>query len=185
MPEILMDGVRVYVTDEDLPIWPLSREQVRAIRDRGVVTSNAVVDAVIEEEDVVSPPPLPQMQYLDRSSPGYAMHLRNAFTFFRRHARNPGYSSGTLMRLLNAADSAEASTDRTNNLPVLTISTAPVSYDEDTEVKSGGMVGALVTWPDGKSLLAVESNSRRKGIARDIFHYHSSWSIYSAMYFWV
>lgn len=122
---------------------------------------------------------------------GYGQHLRNSFQFFRRNANNR-YSASTLMRLANAAgefddrtrQGTEASPRTSSLLPVLTVASRPLSYDEDTEVKSGGTVGMMVTWPDGKALFAVTAGSRRQGIGRRIFSHNSNWSGVTP-YFWL
>lgn len=108
--------------------------------------------------------------------PGYAEYgqwLRSAFGFFRRHGSGR-YTDATLMQLVRAADKYEgalrngADFDATQDtdLPVLVVADRPYSYDEDTEVKTGGMVAMAVAWPErqGKTLIAVVADDRRKHI---------------------
>lgn len=131
------------------------------------------------------------INHLQPSSTGYGQHLRASFQFFRRHAQNR-YSASTLMRLANAAgefddrtrQGTEDSPRTSSLLPVLTVASRPLSYDEDTEIKNGGTVGMMVTWPDGKALFAVVSGSRRQGIGRRIFAHNSRYANVNP-YFWV
>lgn len=109
--------------------------------------------------------------------PGYAEYgqwLRSAFGFFRRHGGGR-YTDATLMQLVRAADKYEGAlrngaefdaVHEDTDLPVLVVADRPYSYDEDTEVKTGGMVGLAVCWPErqGKTLVAVQADYRRKHI---------------------
>jgi GNAT superfamily N-acetyltransferase len=105
----------------------------------------------------------------------YGLALRQAFSFFRRHA-DGRYSNNTIMRILTAADRWDervANDERTydNRLPNLAICVIPTTYDENTEVKNGGMVGVLVSWEDDskRAIMAVHKNYRRKSIGTSLF----------------
>lgn len=100
----------------------------------------------------------------------YEDALRQAFQFMRR---NDGgrYSSVAKMRVLRAAEDAEGFRTRgfhEATLPGLVGVRSPYRFDEDTEVKSGGMVAVAVVWPheNGKVMLAVHPTARRTGMAR-------------------
>lgn len=119
-----------------------------------------------------------EVAYYDHSTPGYAQHLRGAFQFIRRNSANR-YSNNSLMRLATAADET-----RDDRKPVITVATSPMSFDEETEVKSGGTSGMLVTFPDGRALLAVAVSQRRQGIATRLFRHNSNWTTITP-HFWV
>jgi hypothetical protein len=93
--------------------------------------------------------------------------LRAAFTFFRQHA-DRRYSSKTLMALIDNADRLEGTGDRYSQVTVVTVS-IPFTYDEETEVKSGGVLGMGVLLPDRRILIAVRASARRQGLGRLIF----------------
>lgn len=84
--------------------------------------------------------------------------IRQAFAFFRRHG-DRRYSAQSLMRLLAFADRLDAG-DFTEQARIVTCE-VPFSYDEDTEVKSGGVLGVAVSLPDGRVMLAVHQERRR------------------------
>lgn len=88
------------------------------------------------------------------SHPEYPARMRGAFQFLRTHA-DGRYTATSLINLLNASEGASG--DR----PTLHVLEAPSSYDEETEVKTGGMVGVAVKYTNGKTLLAVRAEHRR------------------------
>jgi hypothetical protein len=100
----------------------------------------------------------------------YESALNTAFQFLRRHD-DGRYSSRTKMRVLNAATAAEnfrvaGGNGDVSGMPGVIIARKPFTYDENTEVKTGGPIGALVVWPSespdqGRMLLAVAPHARR------------------------
>lgn len=108
---------------------------------------------------------------------GYIAALRTAYDVIRRYG-DGRYSSRSLVNISNAADEAAALEQYPNEynavsrniitarLPHLLRATLPSSYDEETEVKFGGVVSAAVVFPanDNKTLLAVSPGMRKKGI---------------------
>ena len=107
----------------------------------------------------------------DGGSSSYETNLRLAHDFIRRNG-DRRYSRRTLNGILRAADQAEMmrvhGVDTTENFPALFTLGCPVSYDEETEVKAGGMVGVGVLFDDddGKFVLATVPGYRRRGIGR-------------------
>lgn len=97
-----------------------------------------------------------------------------AFDFFQRHA-NGRYSDRTLMALSRwsqfSTELVEGRPRRTGEgiIPAVFSLAKEVTYDEDTEVKSGGTVGMAVTLPaevGAKLVLAVAPDMRRNGYGR-------------------
>lgn len=88
----------------------------------------------------------------------YRAAVRRAFDFLRR-ADDRRYSSATKMRLLNIADGER------QERPVLAIVEADYSFDELTEVKAGGVVAVYIRFDDGRVVVAVGQDHRRKGVA--------------------
>lgn len=194
------DRDEYYIPAPDRPRPSLTTERLRDELRRAAFTARiapAPVDPWLNGEAIPeSLNPLPpraerrqpdnrEYRFYSPDDPGYVQHLRQSFQFFRRNAGNR-YSPSTLMRLANAADDIENSDTppRRRNWPVLTVATSPQSFDEETEVKTGGMAGMMVTFPDGKALFAVISSLRRKGIGSNIFRYNSDYSGILP-YFWV
>lgn len=126
--------------------------------------NNAVRPTLPSNAEVLAYSPLDGAQYEDT--------LRKAFNFLRRHD-DGRYSSRTKMRVLSAAERAEklrteGATPTSSGLPgVLSVET-PFSYDEDTEVKLGGVVAVAVVWPteEGRLLLATHTEHRRNRIGQ-------------------
>lgn len=104
----------------------------------------------------------------------YEDALRQAFNFLRRHD-DGRYSSRMKMRVLQAAEQAEAgrvnSLDADYNLPGVVTLMVPFSFDEDSEVKTGGMLGVAVVWPTegGRLMLAVNQSNRRQRLGSLLF----------------
>ncbi len=95
----------------------------------------------------------------------YVGRLREAFAFLRRHG-DRRYSARSLMNLLSTADTVEALTESgrvldTRALPVVLVAETPFTYDEETEVKSGGIAAVAVKYPDGKTMVGVHQTRRR------------------------
>lgn len=91
--------------------------------------------------------------------------LAQAFPFFRRHA-DGRYSSQTLMRLARVHDQAIERRIEDRALPLIAVAQEPVTYDEMTEQKLGGIVAMAVMFHelDGRTILAVRQTHRRRGI---------------------
>ena len=103
----------------------------------------------------------PAFRWLEPGDAGYTQALSQAFPFLRRNA-DGRYSDTTLMKLTRAVDNIDGAGD----LPTIVIAEMPYSYDELTEVKSGGIAAMAVTYQSGKTLLAVHRNLRRRGLGR-------------------
>jgi hypothetical protein len=138
---------------------------------------------------------MPNIDYnINAIEPGntlYAQHIARAFPFFRRHAEGR-YSDSTMMRLANANDNAarfaidpnanqwyedDGSEPRrpsprrrtrsgSTPLPMLIVAERPYSYDSDTEIKTGGILGMCATWREdgGRTILAVHRDHRRNEV---------------------
>lgn len=98
----------------------------------------------------------------------YEHALRSSFEFMRRMGR---YTARTLSAVLNAADRAESARisgreAEYSNMPVVLRAERVSRYDEETEVKYGGVVGVCIGMPagDDRLLLAVHSEHRRHGV---------------------
>src|SRR5690348_15239089 len=89
------------------------------------------------------------VQYIPQTDAVLASELRTAFTFFRRHA-DRRYSSQSLMRLLQMADMMDDEALRASDRPEMAVYSLPPSYDEETEVKTGGTLGCAVRLPNGR-----------------------------------
>ena len=113
-----------------------------------------------------------------RNEPETAGACRQAFAFFRRNA-DRRYSASVLMSLLTHAEAIEADAERgvlpdsseddaAHRYPAVMTLGTPFEYDEETEVKSGGLVGVAVLLPDNRVLFAVLPDQRRKGVGREM-----------------
>lgn len=100
--------------------------------------------------------------------PALAAAIRQAFAFFRRHG-DRRYSAASLMRLLAHADRIDAGEH--NDLPSVVTCEVPYSYDEDTEVKSGGVLGIAVLLPDERVMVAVHSERRQKRVGTSLIDF--------------
>lgn len=107
----------------------------------------------------------PEVGFYEHGNERYGALMRQAFSFIRQHG-DGRYSSATTMRILSAAEQVEQSAAgaRMDHLPTLMTVESPMSYDEETEVKSGGLSALAVCWPhnDGKTVVAVHRAHRRK-----------------------
>lgn len=98
----------------------------------------------------------------------YAPVISQAFTFFRRNA-DGRYSDRTIMQIGRTVDilndiSRRPELERNLTLPQLVIADSEFSYDEETEVKQGGMFGVLLNFDGQKAIIAVHKDHRRKGL---------------------
>lgn len=123
---------------------------------------------------------------------GYSVHLRSSFQFFRRHGEGR-YSARTVMALANDADRVTSQGGIPDvredlRLPTILLASQPFEFDELTENKKGGPAGILVSYPDGKSILAVHKGCRRKGIGRALVSLSTLLSVEDInrqIFFWV
>lgn len=108
--------------------------------------------------------------------------LRRAFAFFRRHD-DGRYSANSKMDLLRFADKLDEYWQNdieydASEFPDIAYAEVPFSYDEETEVKTGGVVGMVIVLPGGRTMLAVHQEKRRARVgqallitARDAIRY--------------
>lgn len=94
--------------------------------------------------------------------------IRQAFAFFRRHG-DRRYSAASLMRLMDFADRIDAG--ERENLPSLVTCEVPFTYDEDTEVKSGGIIGIAVMLPDNRTMIAVHTQRRKARVGTSLIRF--------------
>lgn len=118
-----------------------------------------------------------------------ATKLRQAFTFFRKHGDGK-YSANTIMSLLRASEGISAAIENggvvhANHLPSLAVAEMPYSFDEETEVKSGGLMGIAIHLPDNRILIAVHSEARRKRLGTVLLHILRAWRPAGEMSIWV
>lgn len=107
-----------------------------------------------------------------------AVLMRQAFTFFRRHS-DRRYSAQSLMKVLSFADYLDAvvaGNEQFNpdRCPSIVVAMTPAAYDEDTEVKSGGMAGVGILLPDNRLMLCVHSDKRRFHVGTALIRFVSS-----------
>lgn len=110
--------------------------------------------------------PLPTFSLFLPGEERYSAVLSTAFNFIRR-AADCRYSSRALMRLVQLADrlpNAGPLTAVDTMFPPLVVAELPFEYNEETEVKKGGVVGMLVALESGW-MLAVAQPYRRKKVA--------------------
>lgn len=111
--------------------------------------------------------------------PTFAGDMRRAFEFIRTHG-DGHYTSNSLMQIIHAADrntgSRSVLSAQGPSPWVLSLET-PYTFDEETEVKTGGTLGMLVQLNNGtnRAMLAVASGFRRAGVAKGLLvaHYES------------
>lgn len=103
--------------------------------------------------------------------------LRQAFTFFRTHS-DRRYSAASLMKLHDYADSLDRVVQeggrrafRPEDAPSIVMVETPFTYDEDTEVKSGGVLGCGVLLPDNRLMVCVHGERRRGMIGHSIISF--------------
>lgn len=117
-----------------------------------------------------------------------AGELRRAFAFLRRHG-DRRYSASSLMRLLTFADrldGAAASGEQVSDVdrPKVIVAEVPFSFDEETEVKSGGVLAIAVVLPDGRMMLAVHEGKRRIKLGTAIYGFITNY-VYPYPVAWV
>lgn len=136
---------------------------------------------------------IPEATELLITGPGdvdYEENMRQAFNFLRRND-DGRYSSRMKMRVLNAAETAESAResgrDLPSDLPGLLAIRRPFGYDEDTEVKTGGWLAALVIWPEdaGRVMLAVQQPSRRCRMGSLLMYLTTMWCQVPQVTAWV
>lgn len=132
-----------------------------------VVDLSYTVRDVLDPEHILPAEDLPILQLHQPDSDRYASLLRQSFNFLRQHG-DRRYSDNTLMRIVRAAETAESNAvgvvQPMDNMPWLVLVESPSSYDEETEVKTGGISAMAVCWKhnDGKTVLATHRSLRRK-----------------------
>ncbi|MEO6132913.1 MAG: GNAT family N-acetyltransferase [Saprospiraceae bacterium] len=109
-------------------------------------------------------------------------YTRTAFDFLRRSAGG-AYTSRSLVEVANQADSVEEGIGSDTRISLIRFANRPSSFDEETEIKTGGPVGCLLVWDSGKALLAVKSSARGKGIGSQLVE--NLQRAYPESYFWV
>jgi hypothetical protein len=110
----------------------------------------------------------PDVEFIGPTDAMYPAALRQAHEFLRRHGR---YTPRTLNALLAAGDIVQEARETGSPIPfeaVPSLFTAgrPSSYDPDTEVKQGGIMGVVAVWEGTKVLLGVGREKRRQGVGR-------------------
>lgn len=115
---------------------------------------------------------------LARPDAEYLSRLREAVTFLRRNSsrRYSDSTIGSLMRKvdvceerISTGDNGSAFFDADYRMPTLLIVEDEPGYDEETEVKTGGMLGVALIIPSldespAKLLMAVKEARRREGV---------------------
>ena len=116
----------------------------------------------------------------------YTQYIGQAFGFFRRHSEGR-YSDATLMRLARAVDLANYGGESDKSaLPYLVVAQVPTSYDELTEVKTGGIVGMAALWPnmENRLILCTARRARRAGYAKALLRI-VQWNWGGSIHTWV
>jgi GNAT superfamily N-acetyltransferase len=103
-------------------------------------------------------------QFLNATThPGpYAEYIGKARGFFSTHA-DRRYSPSTLSRLELVNEAIRYGNDNIAR-PLLIVADNPITFDPETESKSGGLSGIAVCWPMERTLVAVNRNVREQGI---------------------
>lgn len=136
-----------------------------------------------------------KLSYIDFGSDLYPLALSTAFTFFSTQSSGR-YTDRTMMTIRRIADKWADSTrsDRDEHvstegyLPNLYIAESPYSWDEETEIKRGGILSILMCLPNDegeyRGLLAVTEQIRRRNLGRSMmracsmFNGRMSWYIH-------
>jgi len=137
------------------------------------------------------------MSHIDYTSDMYPLALDKVFSFMSANA-NGRYSDRTMMTLRRAADRWRDTTIAVRStyiyeelasnpyMPYLFIAESPYSWDEETEIKRGGILGALVCLPNDegeyRGILAVAEASRRQGIGKSLLQRQQAWTGVLSMY---
>lgn len=110
--------------------------------------------------------------------------LRESFDFLRRMG---AYTSRSLQAVLTHADTMEnvrlRGADLAGPTPFVVRAERQAHYDEETEVKYGGVTGVVVGMPTGddRLLVAVHSGSRRTGVGARLVEFARAWGNYNAV----
>lgn len=171
-PTLEDDELRLVApTNPDDP-WRFYGVEARRIRPTRRPVRGAIRPYPTNEQESPMPTPIttdsPPVQWTVHNrdaDPGrFSQALRDAFSFFRR-AADGKYTSTSLMRLLDAAEGGR----QTGQPPVRIVEVGrPSSYDPDTEVKTGGVVGMAVVYESGRTMLAVAPASRGSRVGRTL-----------------
>jgi len=137
------------------------------------------------------------MSHIEYSSEWYPLALEKVFSFISANA-NGRYSDRTMMTLRRAADRWRDTTatqrysyineELGNNpyMPYIFIAESPYSWDDETEIKRGGILGALVCLPNDegeyRGVLAVAEASRQQGIGKSLLTRQQAWTGVLSMY---
>lgn len=93
----------------------------------------------------------------------YRNYLSRARDFIGIHG-DRRYSAATLGRILNASQALDNDQLRGRYpLPLITTAEQPVVFDDETETKSGGIIGMVLCWPGDRTVIAVNASKRRQG----------------------
>jgi hypothetical protein len=137
------------------------------------------------------------MSHLDYSSEMYPLALEKAFSFMSSSA-NGRYSDRTMMTLKRVSDRWRNTTPQQRYtfindelganpyMPYVFIVESPYSWDDETEIKRGGILGALVCLPNDegeyRGILAVAENARKQGIGKCLLERQQAWTGVINMY---
>lgn len=112
----------------------------------------------------------PTIDRFDVGDSGAAQAFLSAFDFLQRHAEGR-YSDRTLMTVSRLSrkseEAASGGVDSYEFGGSVLVAATEVHYDEDTEVKHGGILGVAVCIPTEqgvKAVLAVAPGARRSGV---------------------
>lgn len=118
------------------------------------------------------------------TSPGpYAEYIGRARGFFSTYG-DRRYSPNTLARLEQVADALRYGNDNITR-PLLLVADNPVTFDPETESKSGGLAGMAVCWPMERTLVAVNRSVRQQGIGSNLLEQLSHQVGRGALTLWV
>lgn len=131
------------------------------------------------------------MSHIDYTSQMYPLALEKVFSFMSSSA-NGRYSDRTMMTIRRTADRWRdtTSSDRARYindelgsnpyLPYIFIVESPYSWDEETEIKRGGILGAMICLPNDegefRGVLAVAENVRQQGIGKALLERQQGWT---------
>lgn len=118
----------------------------------------------------------------------YPLALEKVFSFMSLNA-NGRYSDRTMMSIRRSADrwkdtNVSARFDyiregHGSNLPYMFFVESPFSWDEETEIKRGGILGAVICLPNDegeyRGIISVAEHSRNKGLGRALLTCQQNW----------
>lgn len=95
----------------------------------------------------------------------YGLYLGRARDYIGAHG-DRRYSPITLNRIYNCSIALNdpLMQQTVGTMPLLVVADTPITYDEETEVKQGGMLGIVVCWPNDRTVIAVHARRRREGL---------------------